>query len=828
MKLRLLKTIIKKKLGICIGMILVMCLGVTLFVGMNSFLKTLDSTLASYVEEYNYPNIVVNTNISDRNVAVLNDKAKHKSQDTLIHEYLTEYGYKSEYEALDDYKRKNNIEDNDEAIKSLIEEYSNGQVEYIKTPIEDVLSSITGVLDVDTRLYLSTNISKGETDYSSIVIVYRSDKFNNFYIWQETEPNINCRNVYIEKNFADHNNIKLKDIINIEVGDDAYQAYVKAVVSTPENIGGGVDDTTLNIDGGYLYISDTELGISDYSNYFNQLFIKTEDIFSQDVLKERIDQEIKTYGIDILNSYTYDDSNVKGRIYRNVDPINTLCKIIPTIFYLITLVVIYLCFSIIVKSSRRNISIYRALGSDIKKLTSQFCLLGVIITGICAILSIPLSCILIRVLCNYYENFFTLYSIPTRIDFWYFALANILSLVICEIAIVLNCKIISSYTPAEAMARGVDDDYNVPFLVKTVFSKTSPIFKFSLTTSLRNKSQLFFTIICISSSIAIIFASLSFVVGNNKIVDNLFDQRINYDCMIYFSETPNADLINNIAKLNYVDDVEEIKSFNKTIKASDLTYDVTINGIDSNSELIRIPNVNSLKDEGIVLDKYVATQLNVNVGDYVFVDDIKIPIIGISEQYTNRIEYVSYDQASKLKDNEYGCLVCKCQDKTKLLDYLSGVNTYISSSFTEDLYQSTQKMFDSFAFVSYILIAFSVSIGLTVILVNIKTNILDRTKQISVLRTLGYTTFEISFNNCIQLILQLLLSSIIGFPLGKGIAVFALKMIETSKRTYPYANGIKEVLITFIIVFMYMLVAQLVSTIDIKKWNISENIKDGE
>lgn len=805
-----------------------MCLGVTLFVGMNSFLKTLDDTLDNYVQEYSYPNIVVNTDIFNREVAVLHDKTRNKSQETLIQEYLTEYGYKSEYEALQDYKNKNNIEDNDEAIKKLVEEYSDGQIEYIKTPIEDVLISITGVVDADTRLYLSTNISKSGTDYSSVVVVYHTNKFNNFYIWQETESNKNYRNVYIERNFAEQNNINLKDVIEIKVDDDVYQAYIKAIVSTPENLGGSVDDVTLNIDGGYLYISDTELGIDDYSDYSNQLFIKTEDIFSQDILKEKIDQEIEAYDINIVNSYTYENSNVKGRINRNIDPINTLCKIIPTIFYLITLIVIYLCFSIIVKSSRRNISIYRALGSDIKKITHQFCLLGVIIVAICAIVSIPLSCALIRVLCNYYENFFTLHSIPTKIDYWYFALANILSLFICEIAIIFNCKIISSYTPAEAMARGVEKDYNAPYLVRTVFSKTSPIFKFSLTTSLRNKSQLFFTIICISSSIAIIFASLSFIVGNNKIVSNLFDERINYDCMIYLSESPDKELINNLEKLDFIDNVEEIKLFNKTIKANDIAYDVTINGIDSSSKLIKIPNVDSLEENGIVLDKYTADQLNVKNDDSVYVDGIKLSVTGISEQYTNRIEYVSYAQASKFTDNKYGCLVCKCLDKTKLLDYLAGIETYISSSFTDDLYHSTQRLFDSFAFVSYILIGFSISIGLTVILVNIKTNLLDRTKQICVLRTLGYTTSEISFNNYIQLILQLLISSIIGFPIGKGIAVFALKMIETSKRTYPYANGIKEIIITLLIVFVYTLIAQLISAIEINKWQLSQEIKDND
>ena len=110
----------------------------------------------------------------------------------------------------------------------------------------------------------------------------------------------------------------------------------------------------------------------------------------------------------------------------------------------------------------------------------------------------------------------------------------------------------------------------------------------------------------------------------------------------------------------------------------------------------------------------------------------------------------------------------------------------------------------------------------------LKTNLIDRSKQISVLRALGYTTFEISYNNFIQLLMQLLISIIVGLPLGKTISIFTLKLIETSDRTYPYANGIKEIILTTSIVLIYMLLAQIIGYKDIKKWQLSQEIKDND
>lgn len=828
MRLHIIQTTFKKKLGICIGMIVIISLGITIFAGINSFIKTLNISINDYLKDNHYPDIVIDTDVFDERVFVIEDNSLGKSEEDLIQEYLDTNGYKSKYEALSDYKKKNNISSNDEAIDRLIKEYTDGQIIYNKVSINDVLKDVSGVIDVDTRLYFNTIINHQNKNYSSKIIVYKSSKFNSFHVWSQTNRSNLYRNVYIEKSFAEKNDIKIGDVIDAKINDEKYGAYVQKIITTPENLSSGIEYGSLESNYGYIYIDINELGLDEYKEYANQIFIKSEETFPQGTLKKTIEEELSKYDINTNNSYTYLESNVIDRVNRNIDPIDTLSKILPTVFYIITIVVVYLCLSIIIKSNRKNISIYRALGFSIKQITKEYCLFGVVIIVLSIILSIPLCYMLDDILCNFYENFFLIEDIPMNIDYIHLFLSYLLVSVICLLAIILNCRKLNDYTPNEAMSHNASENYEAPYLVKTLFNKTSPLFKFSLTTNLRNKLQLIFSIVCITCTIGMIFASLSFVSGNNAIINNLFKERINYDSAIYLSNEPSQELIDEIAKLDYVEDIENVKIYKKNIKLNDLSYEILINGIDSNSNLIKIPGFDLLEEDGIILDHYAANKIKAKVGDYIEIDNNKIKVIGISKQYASRTSYVSYKQASVLKDSGYGCLVCKCSDNDALLNYLIDNDSFISLNEVNKMEESLIELFKSFSFASKILIVFSIVIGLDVILICIKTNLLDRTKQISVLRSLGYTVKEISISNYIQILLQLLVSIVVGLPLGKGISKLTLKLMETSDRTYPYANGIKEILMTISIVILYTLIAQIISSNEIKKWILSENIKDGE
>lgn len=803
-------------------------LGIAVFVGMNSFLINFDKTINSYLKENNYPDIVIETKPFNEEIYIINDNSQNKTQEELIQEYLDENGYENKFEALRDYKKQHNINSNDEAIEQIIQEYSKENIEYTKTSIINIVKDITGVIDADTRIYFNTVLNHNSRNILTKIIAYKNNKFNNFYFWQQTEKNNNYYNIYVEKDFAQTNNINIGDVVNVEIEDNNYKAYVQAIVTTPENLGSGVEYASTEINYGYIYVDQDELSLEDYEGYANQILVKCEDLFSNEIILNNVIDEITKQDIQETNSYTFEQSDVKERINRNTEPISIVCKVVPTIIYIVTLIILYMCFSIIIKSSRKNISIYRAIGIDSKKIILGYCIFGVIIITISSIVCIPFYYLIVHILSNFYESFFNINYIPEGINVVYMALSYLIAFAMCELAILLNSKTIVSYTPNEALTRNEDENNEVPLLVRTVFNNAKPIFKFSLTTSLRNKIQLVFTMLCITCTVALIYSSLSYVSGNDEIINNLFNERINANVFVYFSEEPSDEMLYEIQNLNYIESVEEIKVYKKHIKLNDLSYEVVINGIDENSQLIKIPNIDSLSETGIVLDHYSANKINAKVGDYITVDNQTIKVTAIDKQYANRTQYISYNQASKLSGSDYYCYALKCNDTSKFIDYIKDNDIFLSYNNIEEMKQRLENTFASFRFVTEVLIVFSIIIGFDVVLICIKTNYLDRAKQISVLRALGFTTKDISLNYFKQILIELFISICVGLPIGKTISTFTLKLVETSDRTYPYANGIKEVVFTVSIVLLYSIIAQLISTIEIKNWILSEKIKDGE
>ena len=91
---------------------------------------------------------------------------------------------------------------------------------------------------------------------------------------------------------------------------------------------------------------------------------------------------------------------------------------------------------------------------------------------------------------------------------------------------------------------------------------------------------------------------------------------------------------------------------------------------------------------------------------------------------------------------------------------------------------------------------------------------------------LGFRYKEISKNWFIQSITQCIVSIIIGLPLGVILSKIMLKTVSSPRRDFIYASGIKEVIITILLLFIYMYVSHRKCMSKFKKVDIIEEVKD--
>jgi ABC-type antimicrobial peptide transport system permease subunit len=141
---------------------------------------------------------------------------------------------------------------------------------------------------------------------------------------------------------------------------------------------------------------------------------------------------------------------------------------------------------------------------------------------------------------------------------------------------------------------------------------------------------------------------------------------------------------------------------------------------------------------------------------------------------------------------------------------------------------SMVKIFDIYDVAAWIIIGFAVLIGLIIVVNTSQTNLLEQSKELCVLRTLGFSHRIVSGKLFLQSLFYFVFSCIIGMPFGVAVARMALRQIATKGREYPFASGIAECLLTAGLVFGYILLSHLISMRSMKKWNIVERVKEKE
>lgn len=569
-----------------------------------------------------------------------------------------------------------------------------------------------------------------------------------------------------------------------------------------------------------------------YEEFFNQILLKFDKDKNAELLLAQAINSLD--GVNVKSSYIYDNSAVKNRIEANLDPIETMSIFMPIVFFTIILVVVFLFMSLIVKQCRREIGILRALGIENNQIRLLFCTINLIVLILSIILGIIIGIYLMKYVGNYYKDFFPLPSFDYSINWKMFWISIILTILIGQIATIVSSRSIEKVQPTEAMSRPTPSNEKIPYILKMITKKAKPFTKYSITTLLRNKLKFILSVICIAASVMMIFSALSFITSKNYILNQLYNERINYGAQVFLKDYPDEQLINELNEIEGISDIEIVDYYDIKITANDKEESVLINSLDINTNLIGIfdgkGNKLSIPEEGIILEEHTANKLGVKKGDKIYINNNPIEIVDISEQSINRIQYISRKQAEAIGKGDFETIILNIsQDKEqKLLSTLSEKDTYLYTVFTRLSYESNEKIFATYDMGAWIIIGFAIVIGLVIVVNTTLTNLLEQKKKLCMLRVLGFQHSEVSKHWFAQSILQFICACIVGFPMGIIIAKIALEKLSTESRQYVYANGLKEYIITILLVFAYMLVSHIISMRTFKHWNITETVKEKE
>ena len=368
-----------------------------------------------------------------------------------------------------------------------------------------------------------------------------------------------------------------------------------------------------------------------YGNFCNQLLLR----FDKDADPDKtLAATKKALGQDnVKGGYTYADSDVKRTVDFNVDPLEVMSLYVPMLFFLVALIVEFLFMSTMIRQCRREIGILRALGYSRGSIVALFCSINLLVSGAAIILGLIIGVGLTRYIGGFFQDYFELYFFKYVIHWKSLLFSVVFTIIVGQTATIFSASYISRIHPSEAMSRPAPAtaiSFERRLLSKL---KLPPFIKYCISSLLRNKARLLFSIVCLSSSVLLIYTAISFDFSKSEVLSEQFEDRIHYDCEIYLDKEPDEAFIERLTSAVPVQNVEKVFYYSRKIKANGVTEEQIIKAIDPDTKLISIYNHKRnpifVKDDGILLEEHTADPLGVSAGDTVLVDGVSMRITGI-------------------------------------------------------------------------------------------------------------------------------------------------------------------------------------------------------
>ena len=271
-------------------------------------------------------------------------------------------------------------------------------------------------------------------------------------------------------------------------------------------------------------------------------------------------------------------------------------KIIPIIFYIIILIVLFLFISLMIKQSNKEIAIYRLLGKSKNEIRLNYLINNMIISLFGIILGFIIGIFLMMYIVKYYKDFMLLPTVVYVIDYKSILISILLTIIVVSISTLLATLELDKITPIEVLNKEKYQEKKISKFTKLCTKFLSPFKKFSFIIYIRNKKNLILGIICSSATVALIFTSLAYVASKDKIFNQYFYDRTNYDVQVFKSGNIDEDYINGIRKLDYIYNVDLLRYFNVEIENNNKKANIIINALDNKNNYIRIYD----KDNNII------------------------------------------------------------------------------------------------------------------------------------------------------------------------------------------------------------------------------------
>lgn len=662
-------------------------------------------------------------------------------------------------------------------------------------------------------------------------------------------------NVGVDQCLANNSGIKPGDVLRLDTAFGVLDAYVYALMTTPENfvISRDAFNSFDNTDFGFLYFDYGEA--APYMNLSMQTENKTKPLLT--LLQEKIglfppppynqilvytngdtDVLLRTIQNDfqVLSSHTRENSPQQTVADANSKPMRMMSVVLSSLVFAITIIVSWLFMEQIIQEQRQEIGLYRALGYPVKSITALFSAFGLVISIFAVAAGFIGAHFVSELLANQY---FDSYLMPVRVYVrqpWLYIASAMIVLLLGQVPTVAGAAKIARIEPTEAM-RSSPPQTEPPHALSLRLTKLPVLLLAQIRFAWRNRRRTFTMIGSIALTGIILCLATAYAYALDTIARRTISTRYRYDAMIRLEDMQSAEELRaRFADNEQVKACEAAGYDEAVIAFNGVKKEAVIFAAEPGSKMICLENRDGIyipiPPHGIVLEYHIARDLGVKAGDTVRVDDVPIEVRAVCYQDIRYAQYLSIAQMEALRGTRAAsCALVSMTSPAQenaLAHSVSGMDGFAYITFTRTVQAGIRAFADSSRVAVVILLLSGFSIGLLIIYNVAMINYNEHKRDFCTLMVQGVRSFSIVLSECAKLLIEYFISMLLSAAVCIPLVNQLLALLEVEVMSFRNTRPVASFLLNALLVFIYMALANGMALIKIRRVDLADSLKERE
>ncbi len=564
---------------------------------------------------------------------------------------------------------------------------------------------------------------------------------------------------------------------------------------------------------GDLVPDNTRLGIfwmgeealeaaTDRKEAINSLSLTLQRGASEAEVIRKVDNIVAPYGG--AGAYGRADHVSHAFVANEMAQLDAMTQVIPPVFLIVATFLVYIVLGRLIRTERTQIGLLKAFGYSDWAIAAHYLKFSLVVAGLATLGGALAGIWMGRAMTELYLEFFRFPFLEYRVSGSVFLGAALLSFGAAALGAMGGMRTAVRLNPAVAMSPPPPPVYRAGMLERFGtwggFSATGHMIARHIA---RWPIRSAITVLGVSLSIALLFATLQFLDSSRTMLDSYFLRAQRQDMTVTFVEPRNEDVLFELEQIPGVLRAEAVRAVPVKLSFTNHTERTAIESTAEDGMLsARIDadgNELGLPPAGLMLSRRLADKLGLSAGDTVHVEllggrqtELDMTVAGVVDEFVGERAYATQGVVERLTRDAspVGAALLRVDpaERASILTQLKDMPGVLGVTERDASMERFEELIDdNINTMLFFYIAFASAISVGVVYNSARILFSERAHELATLRVLGYFRSEVGIVLLGELALLVVVAVPVGCILGYWLAQFMTAMFASDLFRLPFA-----------------------------------------